>query len=47
MRYTFASLVLQDSAPITYVSRQLGHKDSSTMSPLAWEPNWCGGVQRF
>jgi len=29
MRHTFASLLLQDGAPITYVSRQLGHKDPS------------------
>jgi integrase len=30
MRHTFASQLLQDGAPITYVSRQLGHKDAST-----------------
>jgi len=29
MRHTFASLLLQNGAPITYVSRQLGHKDPS------------------
>jgi integrase len=29
MRHTFASLLLQAGEPITYVSRQLGHKDSS------------------
>src|SRR3981081_2949388 len=29
MRHTFASLLLQDGAPITYVSRQLGHRDAS------------------
>jgi hypothetical protein len=29
MRHTFASELLQDGAPITYVSRQLGHKDAS------------------
>jgi Phage integrase family len=29
MRHTFASLLLQDGAPITYVSRQLGHQDPS------------------
>ena len=29
MRHSFASLLLQDGAPITYVSRQLGHKDAS------------------
>ena len=29
MRHTFASLLLQEVAPITYVSGQLGHKDSA------------------
>ena len=29
MRHTFASLLLRDGAAITYVSRQLGHKDAS------------------
>jgi Phage integrase family len=29
MRHTFASLLLQGGVPITYVSRQLGHKDSA------------------
>ncbi len=29
MRHTFASLLLQLGEPITYVSRQLGHKDSA------------------
>src|SRR5258707_13409795 len=29
MRHTFASLLLQEGVPITYVSRQLGHKDAS------------------
>jgi hypothetical protein len=29
MRHTFASLFLQAGEPITYVSRQLGHKDSA------------------
>ena len=29
MRHTFASVLAQDGAPITYVSRQLGHKDAS------------------
>jgi hypothetical protein len=29
MRYTFASQLLQAGEPITYVSRQLGHKDPS------------------
>jgi hypothetical protein len=29
MRHTFASHLLQDGAPITYVRRQLGHKDAA------------------
>jgi hypothetical protein len=29
MRHSFGSLLLQAGAPITYVSRQLGHKDPS------------------
>jgi integrase len=29
MRHTFASRLLQDGAPITYVSQQLGHKDAA------------------
>jgi integrase len=29
MRHTFASLLLQAGEPITYVSRQMGHKDSA------------------
>lgn len=29
MRHTFASSLLQDGVPITYVSRQLEHKDPS------------------
>ena len=29
MRHTFASLLLQRGAPITYVSQQLGHRDSA------------------
>ena len=29
MRHTFASLLLQAGVPITYVSRQLGHRDSA------------------
>jgi hypothetical protein len=41
MRHTFASLLLQKDAPITYVSRQLGHKDSSvTLRVYAhWVPD--------
>ena len=29
MRHTFASLLIQAGVPITYVSRQLGHRDSA------------------
>jgi len=29
MRHTFASLLLQEGAPITYVSQQLEHRDPS------------------
>ncbi len=29
MRHTFASLLLQAGVPITYVSRQFGHRDSA------------------
>ena len=41
MRHTFASLLLQEGAPITYVSRQLGHKDPSiTLRVYAhWVPD--------
>ena len=42
MRHTFASQLLQDGAPITYVSRQLGHKDAAiTLRVYAhWLPNY-------
>jgi integrase len=41
LRHTCASLLLQDGAPITYVSRQLGHKDASiTLRVYAhWVPD--------
>jgi integrase len=44
MRHTFASLLLQAGAPITYVSRQLGHKDSAiTLRVYAhWLPESSG-----
>ena len=29
LRYTFASLLINAGEPVTYVSRQLGHKDSA------------------
>jgi integrase len=53
MRHTFASLLLQADASITYVSRQLGHKDSSItlreyahwlLEETAWRfVDWLGG----
>jgi len=41
LRHTFASQLLQEGAPITYVSRQLGHKDASiTLRVYAhWVPD--------
>ena len=44
MRHTFASLLLQIGAPITYVSRQLGHRDSAvTLRVYAhWLPEPAG-----
>ena len=41
MRHTFASLLLQAGEPITYVSRQLGHRDASiTLRVYAhWVPD--------
>ena len=41
MRHSFASLLLQAGAPITYVSRQLGHRDSAiTLTVYAhWLPD--------
>ena len=40
MRHTFASLLLQNNAPATYVSKQLGHRDSAiTLTVYAsWLP---------
>lgn len=40
MRHTFASLLLQNNAPATYVSKQLGHRDTAiTLSVYAsWLP---------
>ena len=51
MRHAFASLLLQAGEAITYVSRQLGHKDSSiTLRVYAhWLPDTSGqrGVDRL
>ena len=51
MRHTFASLLLQAGVPITYVSRQLGHRDSAiTLRVYAhWLPEVGGdrGVDRL
>jgi Phage integrase family len=38
MRDTFASLLLQSGAATTYVSRQLGHKDSAITLKAHWLP---------
>ena len=51
MRHTFASLLINAGEPVTYVSRQLGHKDSSiTLRVYArWLPDDTGrkGVDRL
>ena len=51
MRHTFASLLLQEGAPITYVSQQLGHRDPSiTLRVYAhWLPDTSArkGVDRL
>jgi integrase len=41
LRQTFASLLLQKGEPVTYVSKQLGHRDSAiTLRVYArWLPN--------
>ena len=44
MRHTFASLLLQAGEPITYVSRQLGHKDPSIT--LRVYAHWLPDVDR-
>ena len=38
LRHTFASLLLAQNAPITYVSAQLGHTDATTT--LRWYARW-------
>jgi integrase len=38
LRHTFASTLLQNGAPITYVSAMLGHADSTTT--LRWYARW-------
>ena len=51
MRHTFASLLLAAGEPITYVSRQLGHRDASiTLRVYAhWLPDTSArkGVDRL
>jgi integrase len=44
MRHTFGSLLVNAGEPITYVSRQMGHKDSSiTLRVYArWMPDPAG-----
>jgi len=38
LRHTYASLLLAQGAPITYVSAQLGHTDATTT--LCWYARW-------
>jgi integrase len=38
LRHTFASILLQNGAPITYVSAMLGHANSTTT--LSWYAQW-------
>jgi integrase len=38
LRHTFASILLQNGAPITYVAAMLGHADSTTT--LRWYARW-------
>jgi len=44
LRYTFASLLLAQNAPITYVSAQLGHTDATTT--LRWYARWLPRTDR-
>ena len=39
LRHTYASLLLAQSAPITYVSEQLGHTDATTTT-FRWYARW-------
>ena len=46
LRHTFASLLLAQGAPITYVSAQLGHSRPTTT--LQWYAHWLpDGRERF
>ncbi len=44
LRHTFATLVLAQNAPITYVSAQLGHTDVTTT--LRWYARWLPRTDR-
>ena len=46
LRHTFASLLLAQGVPITYVSAQLGHSRPTTT--LQWYAHWLpGGRERY
>jgi hypothetical protein len=44
LRHTFASLLLAQNAPITYVSAPLGHTDATTT--LRWYARWLPRTDR-
>ena len=44
LRHSFASLLLAQNAPITYVSAQLGHTDATTT--LRWYARWLPRTDR-
>jgi len=40
LRHTFASLLLAQGVPITYVSAQLGHSRPTTTLQVSWAQIW-------